>query len=73
MSNSVQNIFFVGVGRLSSEQKGVVVASYAKNSNIDLDGVRSVLEQPSLNMSQGKHYNFNVDEVTWHLISGELI
>ncbi len=66
-----QNLFFVGVARLSDDYKGIIVGSFAYNTEIDLNGVRQVLEQPNLNMSPGRHYTFNVNEVSWHLIQGQ--
>ena len=65
-----QNVFYLGVGKLSEEFKGIVIGSYSYNTDIDLGGVRKVIEQPSLDMSPGKHYSFQVGEVTWHLIQG---
>ena len=67
-----QNVFFVGVARLSAEMKGIVIGSFSYNTEIDLNGVRKVLEQPTLNMISGKHYTFQVGEVSWHLIQGFL-
>lgn len=65
-----QNVFFLGVARLSEDLRGTIVGSFAYNTEIDLNGVRKVLEQPNLNMTQGRHYTFQVSDVTWHLIQG---
>jgi hypothetical protein len=67
-----QNVFFLGVARLSEDLRGTIIGSFAYNTEIDLSGVRKVLEQPNLDMSPGKHYSFQIGEVTWHLIQGNL-
>lgn len=67
MSN---NIYFVGVARV--EGRGIVVASYNNEADIDLAGVKQVLEQPNMNMQPAKHYSFTVGaDQAWHLIAGE--
>lgn len=66
------NVFFVGVARLAVQ--AMVIASLPYNlRDIDLGGVRQVLQQPNMNMSPGKHYSFNVDSsgMAWHLIAGK--
>lgn len=66
MSN---NIYFVGVARV--EGRGIVVASYNNEADIDLAGVKQVLEQPNMNMQPAKHYSFTVGaNQAWHLIAG---
>ena len=65
------NIYFVGVARV--EGRGIVVASYNNEADIDLAGVKSVLEQPDMNMQPGKHYSFAVGaNQAWHLISDDM-
>ena len=64
-----QNVFFVGVARMEDNQ-GVVIGNFSYNTETDLSGVKRVLEQPNLNMIRGKHYNFTIGEVSWHLIEG---
>lgn len=65
-----QNIFFVGVARMEDD-RGVIIGNFSYNTETDLSGVKKVLEQPNLQMVQGKHYNFTVGEVSWHLIQDE--
>ena len=67
-----QNVFFVGVARMDDDQ-GVVIGNFSYNTETDLSGVKRVLEQPNFNMVQGKHYNFTIGEVSWHLIQGALL
>ena len=72
MSKQQQNVFYVGVARIAAG-KGVVVGSYSfKGADVDNSGVRSVLEQPTLNLAAGKHYSFAVGQAAWHLIQGNL-
>eukprot|EP00607_Mallomonas_marina_P008284 CAMPEP_0182418642 /NCGR_PEP_ID=MMETSP1167-20130531/3026_1 /TAXON_ID=2988 /ORGANISM="Mallomonas Sp, Strain CCMP3275" /LENGTH=210 /DNA_ID=CAMNT_0024592941 /DNA_START=180 /DNA_END=812 /DNA_ORIENTATION=+ len=47
------------------------MASYAYNTEIDINGVKKVLEQPNMSMSPGKHYSFSVGQLAWHLIADE--
>jgi len=71
MSDSEHNIYFVGVARV--EGRGIVVASYNNEADIDLAGVKQVLEQPNMNMQAGKHYSFAVGaNQAWHLISDDM-
>lgn len=51
--------------------QAIIVASYSYNTETELGAVKQVLEQPTINLSPGKHYSFNAGEVSWHLISGE--
>lgn len=62
------NVHFLGVARIAGT--GIVIASHSYNTEIDLNGVRQVLEQPNMNLTSGKHYSFNVGPHAWHLISG---
>jgi hypothetical protein len=62
------NVHFLGVARVAGT--GIVIASHSYNTEIDLNGVRQVLEQPNMNLTAGKHYSFNVGPHAWHLISG---
>ena len=62
------NVFFLGVARMAGQ--GLVIASYSYNTETDLSGVKQVLDQPNMNMQQGKHYTFTVAETAWHLIAG---
>jgi hypothetical protein len=52
--------------------QAIIVASYSYNSDTDLSPVKQALEQPSMNLSPGKHYSFNVGQLAWHLISGTI-
>lgn len=63
------NVNFLGVARVAGQ--GIVVASHSYNTEIDLNGVRQVLEQPNMSIAPGKHYSFGVAQVMWHLISGQ--
>lgn len=69
-SQSYGNVHFVGVARIAGQ--GIVIASLAYNAEIDIGGVKQVLEQPNLNMSAGKHYTFSVGSSGWHLIADDL-
>lgn len=69
-SQSFGNVHFVGVARMAGQ--GVVVASFSYNAEIDIGGIKQVLEQPNMNMQVGKHYTFSVATSAWHLISGNL-
>ena len=62
------NVFFLGVDRMAGQ--GLVIASYSYNTETDLSGVKQMLNQPNMNMQQGKHYTFPVAETEWHLIAG---
>jgi len=62
------NVHFLGVARVAGQ--ALVVASYSYNSETDLAGVKQVLEQPNMQLSAGKHYNFSVGNLAWHLIAG---
>ena len=65
------NLYFLGVARV--EGRGIVVASYSNEADIDLAGVKSVLDQPNMNMQAGKHYSFAVGaNQAWHLISDDM-
>jgi hypothetical protein len=65
------NVHFLGVARVAGT--GIVIASHSYNTEIDLNGVRQVLEQPNMNLTPGKHYSFNVGPHAWHLISGIIL
>eukprot|EP00349_Pseudokeronopsis_sp_Brazil_P008184 CAMPEP_0202965822 /NCGR_PEP_ID=MMETSP1396-20130829/9919_1 /ASSEMBLY_ACC=CAM_ASM_000872 /TAXON_ID= /ORGANISM="Pseudokeronopsis sp., Strain Brazil" /LENGTH=212 /DNA_ID=CAMNT_0049688933 /DNA_START=100 /DNA_END=738 /DNA_ORIENTATION=- len=52
--------------------EGIVIASFSHNAEIDIGGVKQVLQQPNLNMSAGKHYTFSVGSSGWHLIADDL-
>ena len=67
-NESTGNVLYVGVARISGE--AVVIASYSHNITTDVKAVKQVLEQPNINLSPGRHYSFNVGELSWHLISG---
>lgn len=69
--SSNQNIFFVGVARRDNGS-GVVVGSFSYNTETDLAVVKQVLEQPNMNLQQGKHYSFAVAQMAWHLIQDDL-
>lgn len=62
------NVHFLAVARIAGQ--GIVVASHSYNTETDLNGVRSVLEQPNMSIQPGKHYSFNVAQLGWHLIAG---
>ena len=68
-----QNVFFVGVARGGRGEPGVVVGSFSFNTETDIAVVKQVLEQPNVNLVQGKHYSFAVAQMSWHLIQGILI
>ena len=68
MSTSYGNVFFMGVARISGQAS--VVASHSYNTETNLDAVKQVLEQPNMTMALGKHYNFSVNKLSWHLIAG---
>ena len=64
------NVFFVGVARV--EKGAIVIASLSYNTETDLSGVKTVLEQPNINMAPGKHYSFSTsDQQSWHLIADD--
>lgn len=65
------NVFFLCTARMAGQ--AIIVASYSYNTETELGAVKQVLEQPTINLSPGKHYSFNAGEVSWHLISGEII
>lgn len=65
------NVLFVGVGRVAGQ--GIVVASHLYHSQIELQAVRQVLEQPNMSMVPGKHYSFDTGQHSWHLINGNYI
>jgi hypothetical protein len=69
-SGGFNNVHFLGVARVAGQ--ALVVASYSYNSETDLAGVKQVLEQPNMQLSAGKHYNFSVGNLAWHLIAGML-
>jgi hypothetical protein len=62
------NVHFLAVARIQGQ--GIILASHSYNTETDLNGVRQVLEQPNMSMQPGKHYNFNVAQLAWHLIAG---
>lgn len=65
------NLYFMGVARVDG--RGIVVASYNNEADIDLAGVKQVLEQPNMNMQADKHYSFAVGaNQAWHLISDDM-
>jgi hypothetical protein len=59
----------MGVARIADE--AIIVASHSFNTETDLGAVKQVLEQPSMEMSPGKHYSFSVGQLAWHLIAGD--
>ena len=65
-----QNVYFLGVCRIPDQ--AIIVAHYSHEIDTDLSNVKNVLEQPNMNMSPGKLYNFAVGAVAWHLIKGKL-
>lgn len=64
------NVHFLAVARVAGG-RGIIMASHAYNTEIDLNGVRQVLEQPNMVMNPGKHYSFSVGQLAWHLIADE--
>jgi hypothetical protein len=72
MSNSdtkyYGNVLFLGVGRVAGQ--GIIVASHVYHTQVDMNGVRQVLEQPNMSMEPGRHYSFDSGEQGWHLING---
>ena len=64
------NVFFMCAARMAGQ--AIIVASYSYNTETELGAVKQVLEQPTINLSPGKHYSFNAGEVSWHIISGEI-
>jgi hypothetical protein len=64
------NVLFVCAARMAGQ--AIIVASYSYNSDTDLSPVKQALEQPSMNLSPGKHYSFNVGQLAWHLIPGTI-
>lgn len=52
MSKFNNNVYFLAVARVSFRQ-GTVMASHSYNTEIDLTGVKKVLEQPNLLLSPG--------------------
>ena len=67
-SQGFNNVHFVGVARVAGQAN--LVASYCYNSEIDLKGVKQVLEQPNMLLSAGKHYTFSIGNSAWHFIAG---
>jgi hypothetical protein len=67
MTTSFNNVFFLAAARMAGQ--GIIVASYSYNTETELGAVKQVLEQPN-SMTPGKHYSFNVGQLSWHLISG---
>ena len=67
-----QNLFYVGVAR-NDNGRGIVLGGHANHTEVDLKGIRQVLEQPGLDITPGKHYSFTVSDVAWHLIQGIFI
>mmetsp|Transcript_11716 Transcript_11716/g.20631 ORF Transcript_11716/g.20631 Transcript_11716/m.20631 type:complete len:230 (-) Transcript_11716:224-913(-) len=63
------NVFFLCTARMAGQ--AIIVASYSYNTETELGAVKQVLEQPTINLSPGKHYSFNAGEVSWHLISDD--
>lgn len=64
------NVHFLAVSRME-KGRGIVMACHSYNSEIDINGVKQVLEQPNMAMSSGKHYSFSVGQSAWHLIADE--
>jgi hypothetical protein len=62
------NVLFICAARMAGQ--AIVVASYSYNTDTDLSAVKQALEQPSMNLSPGKHYSFNAGPNAWHFISG---
>jgi len=71
MSSTGQNVFFVGVARKDTSD-GYVVASFAFNTETNLDAVKEVLVQPNLSLQPGKHYSFAVGTMGWHIIQDDI-
>mmetsp|Transcript_30713 Transcript_30713/g.84387 ORF Transcript_30713/g.84387 Transcript_30713/m.84387 type:complete len:236 (+) Transcript_30713:42-749(+) len=72
---SYGNVFFLGVARTTGVGvtiSSMIVASFSYHTETDLQGVKSVLEQPNVNLSPGKHYSFTVGQLAWHLISDDM-
>lgn len=64
------NVYFLGVARIAGQ--AIILASHSYNTDTDLNAVKQVLDQPNMTLAVGKHYNFSVGQMTWHLISGIL-
>ena len=70
MSQYHGNVKFVAVARLES-QSGIIIASHAYNSEVDLESVRKVIEQPSTaSMEPGTHYAIPTGQLAWNLTKG---
>ena len=69
MASGYGNVYFIGVARIGSD--AVVVANYSYHSEIDIDGVKKVLDEPNLSLLPGKYYTFTSNQFGWHLVSGE--
>ena len=67
-SQVYNNIHFVGVAKVAGQ--AIVIASLSYNCEIDLKGVKQVLEQPNMLLSAGKHYTFSIGNSAWHFIAG---
>ena len=75
MESAKSNLFFLCVARIDEESaRSFVVASRSfNNSQISLDGVKQVLQQPNVVITPGKHYSFETEHTGWHLRVGEKI
>lgn len=62
------NVYFIGVARVQGV--GIIVASFSHNTETDLGGVKTMLEQPTLSMQVGKHYSFQSGNAHYNLIQG---
>jgi hypothetical protein len=71
MTSAHDNIYFLGVARFDHSQI-VVTASYSSNAAIDLGGIKQVLKNSLVKMVANKHYVFTVENLTMHLVTGEL-
>lgn len=69
MTPSYDNVFFIGVGRLSGQQ-GFIVVSHSYKSQTDLGAIKEALVHPDMQMVRGKHYSFTVKTLAWHLTAG---
>jgi len=64
------NVYFLAVARIE-KGRGIVMASHSYNSEIDINGVKKVIEQPNISITPSKHYGFSVGQSAWHLIADE--
>eukprot|EP00608_Synchroma_pusillum_P011973 CAMPEP_0198420228 /NCGR_PEP_ID=MMETSP1452-20131203/766_1 /TAXON_ID=1181717 /ORGANISM="Synchroma pusillum, Strain CCMP3072" /LENGTH=233 /DNA_ID=CAMNT_0044140379 /DNA_START=8 /DNA_END=709 /DNA_ORIENTATION=- len=62
------NVYFTCVARREGS-RAIVVASHSYNTETDLNAVRQVLEQPTLEMNPRSHYAFTTSGMAWHLMA----